>query len=71
MDLPPYPSEPPLDSAKEVYTSDTELCTAFKKTFHQHKQLLLHLTFSDKLDVLQSDFTSDEAKSGCDGYDRA
>ena len=66
MDLPKDSSGPPLDSAKEEDTSNTKMCTAFKKTVHQHKWLVSHLTFSDKLDVLQSHFTSGEASSGSD-----
>ena len=67
MDFPPEPSGPPLDSAKEEYTPDTKLCTDFKKTIHQHKWLVSHLTFVDKLDMLQSNFKSGESRSGSDG----
>ena len=68
MDFSPEPSGPPMDSAKEVNTSDTKLCTAFNRTVHRHKCLVSHLTFSDKLDTLQSEFTSGKARSGRNGY---
>ena len=32
--------------------------------------MVSHLTFSDKLDILQSDFTPGEARSRSDGSDR-
>ena len=70
MDFPPDLSVPTLVSAKEYYTSDTKLCTSFKKIVHQHKLLVSHLNFSDKLDILHSNFTSGEARSGSDGYYR-
>ena len=71
MDFPLDPSRPPLDSAKEEDTPDTKLHTAFKKTVHQHKWLVSHITFSDKLDIIQSNFTSGEMRSGSNGYYRA
>ena len=64
MDFPLDPSGPPLDSEKEEYTSDTKLRIDFKKTVHRHQWLISNLTFSDKLDILQSDFTSGEARKG-------
>ena len=71
MDLPLEPSGPPLDSGKYEDTSYTKLHTPFNKTVHQHKWLVSHLTLSDKLDMLQSDFTSGEARSGNNGYYRS
>ena len=70
MDFPPEPSGTPLYSAKEVDTSDTKLRTAIKKIVHQHKWLVSHITFSDKLDILSSNFKSGEARSGINGYYR-
>ena len=71
MDLPPYPSGTPLDSDKEEFTSKSKLRTDLKKTENQHKWLVSHLTFSDKLYALYSDFTSEEARAGINGSYRA
>ena len=68
MDFPPYPLEPHLDSAKEEDTPNTKLSTAFKKIVHRKKWLVSHLTFSDKLYILQFNFTSGEERWGSDGY---
>ena len=68
MDFPPDSSGPPLDSEKEEGTSDSKLLTAFKKTEHQHKYLVSHLTLSDKLDTPYSDFTSGEYSAVSNGY---
>ena len=67
MDLPPEPSGSPLESEKEEGPSESKLCTDFNKTEHRHTYLVSHLTFSDKLDTLYSEFTSGEARSGIDG----
>ena len=53
MDFPPDSSGPPLDSAKEGDTYNTKLRKAFNKTLHGHKWLVSHLTFSNKIDILQ------------------
>ena len=58
LEFPSDPSGPPMESAKEEDTSDTALQTALNKTVHKHKWLVSHNTFSDKLDILHSDFTS-------------
>ena len=39
----------------------------FQETVHRHKWLISDLTFSDKLDILQSDFMSGEARLRSDG----
>ena len=57
--------------SKKKYTSNIKLRTSFKKTSHWHKWLVSHLNFSDKLDILQYNFTSGEARSGIDGYYRS
>ena len=62
MDLPLDPSGPQLYSEKEEDIYNTKLCTAFKKTVHQQKWPVSNLTFTDKLDILQSDVTSGEAR---------
>ena len=67
MDFPPDSSGPPLDSAKEGDTYNTKLLKAFNKIVHAHKWLVSHLTFSNKLDILQSDFMSGEARSVTNG----
>ena len=64
MDFSIDPSGPPLDSSKEVDTSNTKLSLDFKKIVHWHKCLVSHLTFSDKSDILHSDFLSGDARSG-------
>ena len=56
---------------KKEDTSDTKLRTDFKNTLYQHKWLVSHLTSSEKLDTLQSDFTPGEARSGGDVSYRA
>ena len=71
MDLPPETSVPPLGLSKEVDTPDKKMRTVSKKTVHQHKWMASHLTFSNKLYVLNSNFTSGEAGSGRDRYYRA
>ena len=71
MDFSPDPSTPPLESSKEEVTSESKMRTSFKKIEHHHKWLVSHLTFSDKLDVLYSEFTSGEARAGNDGSYRA
>ena len=58
LDFPPDTSGPPLESSKEEGTSESKLGTYFKKTEHWQKWLVSHLTYSDKLDALYSDFTS-------------
>ena len=70
-DSPPEPSGPPLDSAKEEVVYESKLRTSFKKTEHRHKFLVSHLTFSDKLDVLYSEFMSGEARARRDGSYRS
>ena len=55
-----------MDTSKEEDTSNTKLSIAFKKKVHQRKWLVSRLTFSDKLDILQSNLTSGEARSGSD-----
>ena len=67
MEFPPDPSVPPLNSAKEEGTSESKLCSSFKKTEHRHKWIVSYLTLSDKLDTLYSGFTSGEARAGIDG----
>ena len=71
MYFPPDPSGPPLKSAKEGDTSESKLRIAFKKTVHRHKFLVSHLTFSDKLDIINSYFTPGEVRSGRYGYYRS
>ena len=63
MYYPPESSEPPLDQTKEVDKHNTKLRTAFNKKVHRHKWLVSHITFSDKLDILHSEFVSVEARS--------
>ena len=62
----PEPSGPDLESSEEEDISDSQLCTAFKKTKYEHKGLVTHLTFRDKLDVLYAGFTAGQARAGCD-----
>ena len=71
MNSPPEPSKPSLESAEENGSSDSKLCTAFKQNKYQHKWLFSHLTFSDKLGALYSEFKSGEARAGTDSYYRA
>ena len=71
MDFPPDPTWTILDSDKEGYTPESKLRTAFKKTVHQHKWMVSNLNFSDKLDILHSDFTSEESRSGSNRFYRA
>ena len=71
MEFPPEPSGPPLESAKEEVILESKLRTAFKNTEQQHKWMVSHLTFSDKLDALYSEFTSGEAREVSDGSYRA
>ena len=47
------------------------MCTAFKKTVQQQKWMVPHLNFSDKLDIILSDFTPGESRSGSNGSYRA
>ena len=65
MEFPPDPSGPLLGSAEGEVTLDVKLRTAFKKTKHQHKWLVSHLKFSDRLDALCYEFTLGEAREGC------
>ena len=64
MDFPPEPSKVTLESAEEDVTSYSKMFTAFKQKKYWQKYLVLHLTFSDKLDVLYSGFTLGEVRSG-------
>ena len=57
MDFPPDPTGSPLYLAEEEGTYNLKLRTAFNQTKQQNKWLVSHLTFSDKLDALYSDFT--------------
>ena len=70
MDFPSDPSGPLLDLVKEEGTSESKMRTTFKKTEHQHKWLVLHLTVSDKFGALCSEFTLGEVRAGIDGYYR-
>ena len=69
--FPPNPSGPPLESSEEEGRSDLQLHKAIKGTKHQHKWMVTHITFSDKLDVIYSDFTSGQAIEGSDGSYRS
>ena len=67
IDFPREPSGTPLESPEEEGTLDFKLRTNFKKTEHRHKWMVSHLTLSDKLDALYSDFTLVELRAGSDG----
>ena len=56
-----------MESSEEDNTSDSKLCTAFNQTKQRQKWLFSHPTFSDKLDVLISNFTLGAAREGSDG----
>ena len=68
MDFYLEPSGSPLEPVTEESISDSKLRTNFNKTEHQHKCLVSHFTFSDKLEALYSDIKSGEARVGSDGY---
>ena len=44
------------------------MSTAFKQTIYQHKWLVTHITFSDKLDFLYSYLTSGWDEEVSDGH---
>ena len=66
LDFLTEPSISTLESSSEEGTSDSQLSTYFTQTKHWHKWLVTHLTFSDKLDILYSDFTFRKDRSGSD-----
>ena len=43
-----------------------QLHISFNQTKHQHKWLVTHLNFNDKLDTLYYEFTAGESRSGSD-----
>ena len=65
-DFPTDPSGTPLELSEEEGTSDSQLRIALNQTKHQHKWMVTHLTFSDKLEVLYSDFKYGQARAGSD-----